>query len=675
MKNKIKKRILYLSLFSISLFIIAMFIQSNISLINSNINGKIISDNNGQKDDDGGYNLRFSGYENPIAINGSATGVGAHNWTWAVDQPWCTGDGTENDPYIIEDLIINGEESDQCIAIYNSIVYFIIRNCTVYNSNSTYQDSGIKLYKVENGKLINNYCLNNSVGIRLNQSSYNNISGNDLYNNTYYGIRLLDNSTYNLITENNINMNLINGIEFYTSDPITLKCKYNVISKNNISNNDNKGLFLDYSDYNNITQNIIKDNGVEGMHLRYSNLNLVFKNYFLNNPNHAEDEEHPIIYCENYWNNSLIGNYWDNHSTGDANGDGIDDNPYTYIPGNYHLPPVVDYLPIYGNPFHNGEKIHIDGSGVSGHNWTWTSTRAWCSGSGASDDPYIISDLIIDAANDGSCILIGNSSDYFKIENCTLINSGSSSMDAGIKLDNVVNSELIGNNCSDNYCGICLNLSDNNDIMENTLQNNYYGIRLNYSDSNTISENNFVYNTENALQENSVANIFENNYCTPSLKVNNVTSTKPNGTYRYQDEIEITIQFSDSVYVTGNPQLTLETDVSDAIVDYTSGNGTDTLSFNYTVELDDYSSDLDYISTNAVDLNGGTIDGIIGNSADLTLPLPGDPGSLSYNKDIVIDAKKPSITGVTATNSDGSYGIGAEIYITITFSEAVYVTG
>ncbi|MCK4383063.1 MAG: hypothetical protein KAW66_07210, partial [Candidatus Lokiarchaeota archaeon] len=69
-----------LSFLGISLFFIAAFIQTDNSFNDVKIiNRDIIQDDNvnniGQ--------LKVSGYENPIEINGSATGVGAHNWTWA----------------------------------------------------------------------------------------------------------------------------------------------------------------------------------------------------------------------------------------------------------------------------------------------------------------------------------------------------------------------------------------------------------------------------------------------------------------------------------------------------------------------------------------------------------------------------------------------------------------
>ena len=62
------------------------------------------------------------------------------------------------------------------------------------------------------------------------------------------------------------------------------------------------------------------------------------------------------------------------------------------------------------------------------------------------------------------------------------------------------------------------------------------------------------------------------------------------------DVIPINITFSEAVTVTGTPQLTLSTGSSNAVVDYTSGSGGTTLTFNYTVASGHVSSDLDYAS-------------------------------------------------------------------------------
>ena len=67
------------------------------------------------------------------------------------------------------------------------------------------------------------------------------------------------------------------------------------------------------------------------------------------------------------------------------------------------------------------------------------------------------------------------------------------------------------------------------------------------------------------------------------------------------------IGFSEVVNVTGTPQLTLETGGSDAVVNYSSGTGSNTLTFNYTLSSGEISSDLDYKATSSLVLNGGTI--------------------------------------------------------------------
>src|SRR6185436_8124103 len=119
-----------------------------------------------------------------------------------------------------------------------------------------------------------------------------------------------------------------------------------------------------------------------------------------------------------------------------------------------------------------------------------------------------------------------------------------------------------------------------------------------------------------------------------------------------------TVSFSESVLVTGTPQLTLETGATDRVVNYTSGSGSSTLTFNYTVQAGDTSSDLDYLSTTALVLNGGTIKDAAGNNAVLTLTAPGAAGSLGANKDLVIDTSSPTVNSVSSSTTNGSYKAG-----------------
>jgi len=156
-------------------------------------------------------------------------------------------------------------------------------------------------------------------------------------------------------------------------------------------------------------------------------------------------------------------------------------------------------------------------------------------------------------------------------------------------------------------------------------------------------------------------------------KVTGVTSPLPNGRYGAGTVISITVLFNQSVVVTGTPQLALNTG---AVATYSSGSGTNSLTFTYTVAAGQTSADLDYTSTSALTLNGGTIqDEATGQNVTLTLPAPGTAGSLGANKDIVVDTTAPHVTAVDSTTPDGSYGFGAVISITITFHKAVSVTG
>ena len=124
--------------------------------------------------------------------------------------------------------------------------------------------------------------------------------------------------------------------------------------------------------------------------------------------------------------------------------------------------------------------------------------------------------------------------------------------------------------------------------------------------------------------------------------VTSVAATTSNGGYNEGDVIAITVTFDDAVTVTGTPQLTLETGSEDRVVDYVSGSGSNTLTFNYTVQAGDTSADLDYISTSALTLNGGSIKDAGGYDATLTLATPGASDSLGANKAIVIDTTAPS---------------------------------
>lgn len=196
-------------------------------------------------------------------------------------------------------------------------------------------------------------------------------------------------------------------------------------------------------------------------------------------------------------------------------------------------------------------KIYVDGN--SG--WLLLKSTGTCTGTGTHSNPYIIKDLEIDGGGSGSCIYIRFSDVYFKIENCTLYNSGGGWGDAAIKLiDSVSNGQVINNTIYDSFKGIYLwdsfnlNISrnsifynDNSGIFlidchnilfsENDIISNGFGMFLRSSGSNDILENDISdnYQTGLALTEGSdnnfiSGNVFDHDEIKISVSSRNVIS-------------------------------------------------------------------------------------------------------------------------------------------------------
>ncbi|MCK5071818.1 MAG: hypothetical protein KAQ98_00215 [Bacteriovoracaceae bacterium] len=173
-------------------------------------------------------------------------------------------------------------------------------------------------------------------------------------------------------------------------------------------------------------------------------------------------------------------------------------------------------------------------------------------------------------------------------------------------------------------------------------------------------------------------------------QITSVTSNVADGTYKLGDpDIDIRLHFSKAVVVTGaTPYVELR--VSDGVSDtgtapYVGGSGSNTLVFNYTIRNYDesYGSSLRYIENNLttskegpLNWNGATIEDSTGNEINWYLPTPGTVGSLDYGRAIVVDSKRPFLTGISSINATGSIvSIDGTAYLTAVFDEDVVVTG
>ena len=124
------------------------------------------------------------------------------------------------------------------------------------------------------------------------------------------------------------------------------------------------------------------------------------------------------------------------------------------------------------------------------------------------------------------------------------------------------------------------------------------------------------------------------------------------GTYAAGETLELTLDYSDTVVVTGTPVIKLEVGGEAKQASYVNGSGTGSLTFAYTIQSGD--SDSDGIEVNPqIDLEGGTIKNVAGKSADLIFELPETSGINIGNPPIPVYC----IISGTIKGSDTNAGI------------------
>lgn len=327
----------------------------------------------------------YTGHE-PIRINSNNDFDANHGVSY--------GDGTENNPWIIENFEIDGSGEGYCIYIGNTTDYFIIQNCYLHNASEQlyhtyYEDSGLIFYNVENGAVRDSKMATNYNGIYLYESCNNVIENNVVIMNSYQGINLWHSSDYNRIINNSVGYNEWYGIYIvgYENQYSNIICDHNNISLNAAWYNVCGGMYLaiaeynniycndfsnnriygfgysqDLANWNNITYNFISENDYGmyigsssennyiynnqvqssleyGIYITQSQNNLIHRNNIINNTYQAYDDS------GNDWNEGYPsgGNYWGNYNGTDeysgpyqneSGSDGIGDTPYYGIEGN-----------------------------------------------------------------------------------------------------------------------------------------------------------------------------------------------------------------------------------------------------------------------------------------------------------------------------------------------------
>lgn len=154
--------------------------------------------------------------------------------------------------------------------------------------------------------------------------------------------------------------------------------------------------------------------------------------------------------------------------------------------------------------------------------------------------------------------------------------------------------------------------------------------------------------------------------------VTGATFITADGYYKATSNIVLSVAWTTNVTVTGTPQITNN---AGGLFTYTSGSGTANTLFTYTVLAGQNSQDLDHVATNSLALAGGTIKfGAV--DAVLTLPAPGEPGSPSYGRSVVIDTLAPTLTigNPSSTTTTGQDRFYAAVYSDLNFFQNTLTT-
>ena len=448
-----------------------------------------------------------------------------------------SGNGTKNDPYIIENWNIlnlkgasriSNPDITSAIYIENTDAYFVINNCNFQDvplansGNLLYlldvNNYGLYLLNVTNGNVKNIISNDQSYGIKIISSSHITLLNNTVDSNSWWGIYLYHSSNITLINntassngrvgiylDNASNNTLINntansegsGIYLYDKSSNNTLFKntatsnsYGIVihlsSNNNLSNNAASsnwgGIILDSSSNNTLYNNTANLNSMYGIRI-ISSLNNNLTNNTANLTQYGLGIS--IYYSQNNTlkDNTMVNNNYYNFD--------VFGNEICHYHQDIDASNTVDGKPIfYWVNKNNGEITNLDAASFVGL---------------VSCENITVKNL--DLNNNGFGILLVDT------KNNNIINNTLTSNDWGIYVWSSTNTTLANNAVISNvWYGIIIEESSNNIVNNNTITSSYdEGIYIWSSSGNILTNNTILLGCEGIHLDSSSKNTLTKN--------------------------------------------------------------------------------------------------------------------------------------------------------------------
>ncbi|MCW4047735.1 MAG: right-handed parallel beta-helix repeat-containing protein [Candidatus Bathyarchaeota archaeon] len=227
------------------------------------------------------------------------------------------------------------------IVLRNSHSNIIVDNqLAVTGSMASYNSAAIELSASHNNTIAGNSIkATNGFGVSLTASSYNKVQGNDISSTGQAAVKV-DTVQYTSVSEQQVipdhNYIYENNITCPESGISLRNSKNSVVFKNLISGC-KYAIMLSGAHQNSILGNTLSGSTEYAIYLSISNYNTFYHNNFLDNAAQAYEEhqvywwfvQNDTYYSEgNTFDNGKEGNYWDDYTGSDTNGDGIGETPY-----------------------------------------------------------------------------------------------------------------------------------------------------------------------------------------------------------------------------------------------------------------------------------------------------------------------------------------------------------